>query len=228
MVLYGKKALIENIAYIKNVEIGSTRLDVVKLLKENNIPFAIKPDAYFSKFSNVNHQKIISYTKQTENKLELKDFIKEKKSKSLIVVLDSILDPGNFGAILRSCESFGVDAVIYKKDNQAQINETVSKTSQGAVNRINLYRVANLSQTLELLKTNGYWIYASALTDKSENYAKIKYDDKTVLIIGNEENGVAKNILSSSDFVVKIPMIGTSQSLNVSVATGILLAKIKE
>jgi 23S rRNA (guanosine2251-2'-O)-methyltransferase len=156
MTLYGKKALIENIEYIKNVEIGSTRLDVVKLLKENNIPFVIKPDSYFNKFSNVNHQKIISYTKQSENKLELKDFLNEQDEKSLIVVLDSIMDPGNFGAILRSCEAFGVNAVIYKKDNQAQINETVSKTSQGAVNRINLYRVANLSQTLELLKDNGY------------------------------------------------------------------------
>jgi tRNA G18 (ribose-2'-O)-methylase SpoU len=81
---------------------------------------------------------------------------------------------------------------------------------------------------LELLKDNGYWTYASALTDKSENYSKVKYDNKTVLIVGNEESGVAKNILSASDFVIKIPMIGTSQSLNVSVATGILLAKIKE
>ncbi|GMO15999.1 MAG: 23S rRNA (guanosine(2251)-2'-O)-methyltransferase RlmB [Mycoplasmoidaceae bacterium] len=225
MILFGKKSLIENINNVEKVELSSSRLELVNLLKENKIPYSIKPDSYFNKFENINHQKVVSYTKPTKH-LNILDFLKTDKEKSIFVVLDSIMDPGNFGAILRTCESFGVDGIVYKKDNQAQINETVSKTSQGAVNRLNMFRVTNLSQTLELLKKSGYWIYTSALNDKAQNYSKINYDNKTVLVIGNEENGVNKNIITNSDFVITIPMIGTSQSLNVSVATGILLAQI--
>ncbi|GMO14704.1 MAG: 23S rRNA (guanosine(2251)-2'-O)-methyltransferase RlmB [Mycoplasmoidaceae bacterium] len=225
MILFGKKALIENIKNVEKVELSSSRLELVNLLKENKIPYSIKSDSYFNKFENINHQKVVSYTKPTKH-LDISDFLKTDNEKSILVVLDSIMDPGNFGAILRTCESFGVDGVIYKKDNQAQINETVSKTSQGAVNRLNMFKVTNLSQTLEMLKKSGYWIYTSALSDKAQNYSKINYDNKTVLVIGNEENGVNKNIITNSDFVIKIPMIGTSQSLNVSVATGILLAQI--
>jgi 23S rRNA (guanosine2251-2'-O)-methyltransferase len=98
----------------------------------------------------------------------------------------------------------------------------------GAVNNLNIFREVNLTDALNKLKDKGYWVYSSALSDVSQNYDEIKYDEKTVLVIGNESDGISKRILEQSDFIVKIPMFGNVQSLNVSVATGILLAKIRE
>jgi 23S rRNA (guanosine2251-2'-O)-methyltransferase len=88
--------------------------------------------------------------------------------------------------------------------------------------------VINLSQTLDKLKESGFWIYSSVLNEKSKNYQKIDYDSKSVLVIGSEENGVSKNLIDKSDFLIKIPMCGKTQSLNVSVACGILLSNIRK
>jgi 23S rRNA (guanosine2251-2'-O)-methyltransferase len=98
----------------------------------------------------------------------------------------------------------------------------------GAIQHLNLIRVTNLTQTIKQLKEAGYWIYASALTKQATNYAKVKYDKKVALIVGNEENGIGQLLIKEADFQVMIPMYGKIQSLNVSVATGILLAQIKQ
>jgi 23S rRNA (guanosine2251-2'-O)-methyltransferase len=89
-----------------------------------------------------------------------------------------------------------------------------------------MFPVVNLSSTVELLKKHNYWIYASALQDKTIDYAKIKYDKKTVLIVGSEQSGISQLLLKNSDFIIKIPMFGTVQSLNASVSTGIMVAEI--
>jgi 23S rRNA (guanosine2251-2'-O)-methyltransferase len=98
----------------------------------------------------------------------------------------------------------------------------------GAIEHLNLIKVVNLSRTIEQLKHAGYWVYASAIDSKAQSANKIKFDQKTVLIVGNENNGVSKLLLDKSDFIVKIPMYGHVQSLNVSVATGILLNLIRK
>jgi 23S rRNA (guanosine2251-2'-O)-methyltransferase len=97
----------------------------------------------------------------------------------------------------------------------------------GAIQHLNLIRVTNLARTLDQLKQAGYWIYASALNEKAQNLNEIKFDKKTVIIVGNENKGITNLLLDKSDFVIKIPMIGHVQSLNVSVATGILLNAVK-
>jgi 23S rRNA (guanosine2251-2'-O)-methyltransferase len=96
----------------------------------------------------------------------------------------------------------------------------------GAINNLNMFKVTNLSNEIDLLKKNGFWIYSSALSENSEDYNKVKYDKKLVLVVGSENKGVSKIILDKSDFIINIPMCGNVQSLNVSVATGILLSKI--
>ncbi|MDR1850874.1 MAG: 23S rRNA (guanosine(2251)-2'-O)-methyltransferase RlmB [Mycoplasmataceae bacterium] len=229
MVLYGKKALLDNIKNVYKVDVSNARKDIINLLKKTKIDFSIQPEAFFNQFpTNLNHQGIISYTKHKEKYNTLEELLENSKDKSTIVVLDSIMDTGNYGAILRTCNAFGVDAVIVKKNEQAQINEYVVKASQGAIENLNIFKVTNLSQTLELLKKHGYWTYATGLNDKAKDYSKIKYDEKTVVIFGNEDKGVSKNVLDNADFVVKIPMTGTVQSLNVSVSVGIVLAKVRE
>ena len=142
-------------------------------------------------------------------------------------MLDSFQDPHNFGAILRTCDALGIDAVIYKDDNQAQINDFVIKTSMGAVNNLNLFKVTNFARTIELLKKSGYLIYASTLNEKAIDNTKVNYNDKTVIIIGNEHSGISKLTEKNSDELITINMYGNVQSLNVSVAAGILIYEAK-
>ncbi|MBT8380359.1 MAG: 23S rRNA (guanosine(2251)-2'-O)-methyltransferase RlmB [Ignavibacteria bacterium] len=148
-----------------------------------------------------------------------------KSSFPLMLILDEIQDPHNVGAILRSAECSGVDGVILTKHHSATITSTVIKVSAGATEHLKICQVNNLSQTIDELKQNGFWIVGSSLKD-AKNYTEVDYKIPIALIVGNEEKGIRKLTASKCDFLVKIPMIGKLQSLNVSVATGILLFEI--
>ncbi|MCQ2815232.1 MAG: 23S rRNA (guanosine(2251)-2'-O)-methyltransferase RlmB [Bacilli bacterium] len=150
----------------------------------------------------------------------------KKVEKPIIVILDGINDPHNMGAILRACDVFNVSGLIISKHNQVPLNATVAKTSAGAINYIPVAACTNLNQTIKELKDNGFWIVSSdGIGEKS--YLDLKYDFPTVLVIGSEGFGVSQLLLKNSDFVVKIPQYGHVNSLNASVAAGILLAKIR-
>ncbi|MEJ2615624.1 MAG: 23S rRNA (guanosine(2251)-2'-O)-methyltransferase RlmB [Ignavibacteriaceae bacterium] len=148
-----------------------------------------------------------------------------KSKYPLLVILDSVQDPHNVGAILRTAECAGADGVIITKHNSAPINQTVVKTSAGATEHLKISIVNNLSQSLRLLKENGFWIVGSSL-EKSKNYNGLDYKIPIALILGNEEKGIRKLTADNCDFLVQIPMKGEIQSLNVSVAAGILLFEI--
>jgi 23S rRNA (guanosine2251-2'-O)-methyltransferase len=143
----------------------------------------------------------------------------------LILVLDEIQDPHNVGAILRSAECSGVNGIILTKHNSATITSTVTKTSAGATEHLKICQVNNLSQTIDELKQKGFWIIGSSL-ENAKSYTQVDYKIPIALIVGNEEKGIRKLTASKCDFLVKIPMSGKIQSLNVSVATGILLFEI--
>ena len=174
-----------------------------------------------------NHQGVIveveeyKYSTLEEIILSAKD-----KPQPLILILDGVEDPHNFGAIIRSADAFGVDGIIIKNRNQVPVNMTVSKVSTGAINNVKIAQVSNLSNAISTLKDNGYWIYASDGSAK-DSYADVKYDGAICLIMGSEGEGISKLVLRNSDFIIKIPMSGHVNSLNVSVATGILLARIR-
>ena len=149
------------------------------------------------------------------------------KDKSTIVVLDQIQDPRNFGAIIRSCECFGVKGIIIQDRNNVKVTETVIKTSAGAIEYVDIIQVVNISQALDKLKKYGYFIYATAGEAKI-NYNSVNYADKSVLVVGNEGDGIRKKVREHSDMIVKIPLKGKVNSLNVSVATGICLAEMNK
>ncbi len=149
----------------------------------------------------------------------------KKHSLPLILILDEIQDPHNVGAILRSAECSGVNGVILTKHNSATITSTVTKVSAGATEHLKICQVNNLSQTIDELKEKGFWIVGSSL-ESVKNYTEVDYKIPIALIVGNEEKGIRKLTASKCDFLVKIPMSGKIQSLNVSVATGILLFEI--
>ncbi len=150
----------------------------------------------------------------------------KKNQYPLLLILDSIQDTHNVGAILRTAECSGVDAIILTKHNSAPINETVVKTSAGASELVKLCQVTNLAQTIKRLKEEGYWIAGSSLTENSKAYTEVDYKIPLALILGNEEKGIRKLTADSCDMLIKIPMPGKIQSLNVSVSAGILLFEI--
>ncbi len=149
----------------------------------------------------------------------------KKTPSPLILILDSIQDTHNVGAILRTADCSGVNGIIVTKNNSAPINETVVKTSAGATAYVKIVQVNNLANTIDELKQNGFWIVGSSL-DNAKPYTEVDYKIPIVLIVGNEEKGIRKLTADKCDFLVKIPMLGKLQSLNVSVAAGILLFEI--
>ena len=151
----------------------------------------------------------------------------KKQERPLIVILDGINDPHNLGAILRCADVFDVTGILIPKHNQVPLNATVAKTSAGAINYVPVALVGNLNQVIQRLKDEGFWVVS---TDGSatQNYQDIKYDFNVALVIGSEGQGVSKLVVNNSDYVVKIPQYGHVNSLNASVAAGILLAKIRE
>jgi 23S rRNA (guanosine2251-2'-O)-methyltransferase len=151
--------------------------------------------------------------------------IAKKTPLPLLLILDEIQDPHNVGAILRSAECSGVNGIILTKYNSATITSTVTKVSAGATEHIKICQVNNLSQTIDELREKGFWIVGSNL-ENAKNYTEVDYKIPISLVVGNEEKGIRKLTASKCDFLVKIPMIGKIQSLNVSVATGILLFEI--
>lgn len=149
---------------------------------------------------------------------DLEDIIKQD---GFIVILDHLEDPHNFGAIIRTCEAAGVDGIIIPKDRSVEVNSTVMKTSVGALNNIKICQVNNLNQTIERLKKERYWIVGTDMN--GENYTSIDYKGNICLIIGSEGNGMSKLVKENCDFIAKIPMFGEINSLNASVAAGIMI-----
>ena len=147
------------------------------------------------------------------------------KDKSVVLILDEIQDPRNFGAIIRSAEVFKVDLILIPERNSVRINETVVKTSTGAIEYVNISKVTNLSDTINKLKKLDYWVYGAA-GEASINYNEEDYPNKIVLVLGNEGSGIRKKVREHCDKLIKIPMFGQINSLNVSVASGILLSRI--
>ena len=174
-----------------------------------------------------NHQGVVIEAKPFEYS-DLNSIItySKKQEKPLILILDEIEDPHNFGAIIRSSDAFGVDGIIIKSRNQALVTPIVSKVSTGAIEYVRIAQVSNISNAIQKLKDNGYWVYAADGSGKT-SYQDVKYDGPTVLIVGSEGRGISKLVLDNSDVIIKIPMQGHVNSLNVSVATGILLSRIR-
>lgn len=200
-------------------------------LKGQNIPLQFVPPEKLKRLTDLpdgkagkNHQGVIAYLTQITyyNAEDLLSSVFEKGKIPLLLLLDRITDVRNFGAIARTAECAGVDFIIIPTRGAAQINGDAIKTSAGALHRIPVCREENLKQTLEFLKESGLQIISC-----HEKTDKLIYDadfsQPTVIIMGNEENGISGEYLKRSDMQVKIPMPGKTASLNVSVATGIVL-----
>ena len=150
--------------------------------------------------------------------------LEQDKDANFVVMLDSLEDPHNFGAIIRTCECAGVNYIIIPKHRSVSVNSTVYKTSSGALQNVKIIEVTNLSNTIKKLKDLGFWIYGSDA--KGKDYKTIKYDSKTCLIIGSEGHGLKQIVSNSCDEIISLPMKGKINSLNASVAAGIFIYEI--
>ncbi|MBQ8218880.1 MAG: 23S rRNA (guanosine(2251)-2'-O)-methyltransferase RlmB [Bacilli bacterium] len=228
MYIYGKNVAEEKInsgERINKIFLSDKFNDmkILNLIKKNKIKYNIVPNKFLDSKVDGLHQGIILDVDDVET-FEI-DYLKNiNKDNPLIVMLDHLEDPHNFGAIIRTCEALGVDSIIIPNDRSVGINSTVVKTSAGAIYNMPIIRISNLLVAIKKLKDMGYWIVG---TDMSGNeYTKIDYNMPVCLVIGNEGFGMSKTVRDNCDFIATIPMTGKINSLNASVSCGILLSRI--
>ena len=223
MLVYGRnvaKELLESEKSIKNIYLQEkfNEKDIISLINSRNLKYKTLTKIDMQKMTAGNHQGII---------LEIDDFkYKELETiynldSALVVVLDHLEDPHNFGAIIRTCEAAGVDAIIIPEDRSVSVNSTVFHTSAGTTEKVNIIKVTNIAQALRELKKYNYWVVATDMN--GTDYREIDYKGKTAIVIGNEGKGISDIVRKNSDFIASIPMVGTVNSLNASVAAGIII-----
>jgi len=199
---------------------------IIKILEKKNIFYQIINK---DKFSNYNFDKknqgIVAFIKKYRYS-SLNEILEKKKNEksSLIVILDSIEDPHNFGAILRTCSAFKVKGVIISRNNQVPVNNTVIKVSTGGIAHVPICKVNNLIKTIEKLKKEKYQIISTICNKNSKNYENFSFKNYTCIIFGNENKGINKKIIDISDYSLYIDVYNKILSLNVSVTCGIFLS----
>ncbi|RLD77773.1 MAG: 23S rRNA (guanosine(2251)-2'-O)-methyltransferase RlmB [Bacteroidetes bacterium] len=198
--------------------------ELLAIAKTTGIPVQFLPPEKFRVYSYKNHQGVIAVLSPvTYQKIEniLPD-IYEKGEDPFILILDEVSDVRNFGAISRTAECAGIHAIVIPDKGSAAINSDAIKASAGALYQIPVCRVHNILSAIDLMKESGLQIVAAS--EKSDkNYTEAKFTGPLAIVMGSEEKGVSYKILKLCDETVKIPILGSIESLNVSVATGILL-----
>jgi 23S rRNA (guanosine2251-2'-O)-methyltransferase len=192
-------------------------------LKELNIPYQYVPGEKLNRITGKNHQGIIALLSEVEytDLDKLVPGLFETGKIPSIVVLDSITDVRNIGAIARSAECAGFDAMVIPSKGSAQINSEAIKSSAGALNIIPVCRVSNLPDAVKYLHDSGFYI--AAATEKAEKTLfQADFKNPVVIILGSEDTGIDTRLLKMADILIKIPMIGSIQSLNVSAAASVL------
>jgi len=225
MLVFGRNVardLLKNNSPIKKIILQDNfnEKDIIDLIKKRNIKVENKSKREIDNLIDGVHQGII---------LSIPDYqynnIESSYDDEIVILLDHIEDPHNFGAIIRTCEAAGIKSIIIPKDRQVQINSTVMKTSVGTLDNMNIISVSNLGYAIDKLKENGFWIYGTSL-DNSVDYRDVNYDGKVAIIIGNECSGISSVVSKKCDFLIKIPMYGKTNSLNASVAAGITIYEV--
>lgn len=225
MIVFGKnvaKELIDSKKEIKKVYLSKNFDDknIINSLNKLNIKINYIEKKEMDRKYKGNHQGIV---------LEIEDYkykqLDDVFDKKFIIVLDHLEDPHNLGAIIRTSVAAGVGAIVIPKRRGVEINSTVMKVSAGALNKIDIVEENSLAQAIEKIKKHGFWVYGTDMRD-SVNYTDVEYDDKTCLVIGSEGTGISKLVREKCDFIISIPMKGKLDSLNASVAAGIVIYEV--
>jgi 23S rRNA (guanosine2251-2'-O)-methyltransferase len=211
-ILLNKSATGESVQTIKN------------LAKQHNIPIQFVPNEKLNSLTNTNHQGVIAFKSAItyQNLQDVIDLVNSKGEVPLFLILDSITDIRNIGAIARTAVCCGVQAIIIPDKGVGALNEDAVKTSAGALEQINICRVNSLMKTVDELHLNGVQVYASEMKADKMLF-NIDFKIPSAIVMGSEDKGVTAALLKICDESFKIPMMGNFESLNVSVATGMIL-----
>lgn len=230
--IFGVRAVIEAIQAGKEIDRILIKRDIQSdlskelfaVVKGTMIPVQRVPVERINRITRKNHQGVVAFISSiTYQKTEdIVPMLFEQGKNPLLIMLDGITDVRNFGAIARTCECAGVDAIVIPSKNSVSANADAIKTSAGALYKLPVCREQNLTQIIKFLKDSGFKIVAA--TEKGDyDYTKANYNDPVCIIMGAEDTGVPYEHLALCDEWIKIPMLGTIESLNVSVAAGILI-----
>ncbi len=219
------KITINKIMVDKNIQ--GRKDEIINLAVQNKIKFEFVPKVVLDKKSKTGHHQ--GYIAETVdfNYSSVEDILNKAKSKHekpFVVILDGIEDPHNFGAIIRSCECAGVHGIIIPKNRAVQVNETVIRTSTGAISNMLIAKVTNLKDAINELKNNDVWVFAAETG--GENIYNKKFNQNIAIVIGSEGFGIKKSILQQCDGTITLPLCGQVNSLNASVACGIVIFEI--
>ena len=221
MYIYGKNVALE--ALEKNKKIKKAFIyekfndkNLLNKLINKKIKISYHTKYELDNIEKANHQGII---------LEVDDYeyasLDEVLKEDIIIMLDHLEDPHNFGAIIRTCEAAGIKSLIIPKDRSVKVNGTVSKVSTGTLENVQIAMVNNLVNTIKELKEKGYWIIGTDM--KGTDFKQIDYTGKIVIIIGSEGKGISRLVEENCDFIASIPMNGNVNSLNASVAAALII-----
>lgn len=235
-IVIGRNAVIEALKGERTIEtlyIANTKLEgsintIVSMAKEKRIIIKeVDKRKLDSMCDGTVHQGVIA--KVTPFKYsEVEDilaFAEEKGEAPFIVILDEVEDPHNLGSIARTAELFGVHGIIIPKRRSASVSATVYKSSVGAIEHVKIAKVTNLNATIEELKEKGIWVYGADIRAEEYSY-QVDFSGPCAIIIGNEGRGISKLTVQKCDKLIKIPMVGKINSLNASVAGGIMMYEV--
>jgi 23S rRNA (guanosine2251-2'-O)-methyltransferase len=203
-------------------------ISIIEGAKKNKISIQKISNEKIYEITNVkSHQGVLAIAKKKKDIYEkdLISLLKKKSKNQILLVLDEVSDPRNFGACLRICDAYNVSAVIIKDHNSVKINETVKKVAAGSAETTPIVKVKNISRVLNVLKKNDYWIYGATENSKND-INNVNFKIPVALVIGGESRGLRKKTLECCDFTIKISMSGVVESLNMAVATGIIINAI--
>ncbi|MEE4197118.1 MAG: 23S rRNA (guanosine(2251)-2'-O)-methyltransferase RlmB [Bacteroidales bacterium] len=203
---------------------GELYYELMGLVKQFEIPVQVVPGERLNRITPKNHQGVIAFLSPIEfqNIEQILPSLYEKGKVPLLIILDKVTDVRNFGAIVRTAECAGVDAIIIPEKGSARISADAVKTSAGALHKVPVCRVKSLTKTLRFLQDSGLQLIAA--TEKaSDYYYQVDFTLPVAILMGAEDRGVAVEYLRVSDQMVKIPVLGQIESLNVSVAASIMI-----
>ena len=233
--IFGLRAVIEAVQAGKDIDRvivkrdlqGNLFRELQEVLTRYEIPLQKVPLQRIDRYTRKNHQGVLAFVSAvTYQKIEnIIPMLYEEGKNPFIVVLDGITDVRNFGAIARTCEVAGVDAIVLPARGSVRVNADAIKTSAGALHTIPVCREQNLKNAVQFLKNSGIKVVAA--TEKAaENYTSASYTDPVAILMGAEDVGISSELLKISDHLVRLPVFGTIESLNVSVAAGVMLYEV--
>ena len=206
---------------------GGSLSVIRRLAKENGVVVKDADDKKLSRLSGgASHQGVVAEGACGEY-VTVEDILavsQKKGTKPFIIICDEIEDPHNLGAIIRTAETSGADGVIIPKRRSASLNATVAKSASGALEYMKVARVTNIANTIDFLKENGVWVFGADMD--GSDYTKTDFDTPCAIVIGNEGNGIGNLVAKKCDGIISLPMCGKINSLNASVAAGVLMYEV--